>query len=1028
MLAGSGLYVLPTQRAFPDEEVIQLSGTVDARHSPAQESRHVLTGISALQTEAVIPIYVDGTQTANDVARRIAQAIDQAVLRGELLGVVPHRLGNLGYATTDPNDIPKIHRVNVEGAVEITASSGAGLPFVIQGVVGLNDPLNNLGNVLAPIDTDMTRDEVASVVDGLLEDLVHNPTIITQTGLYFDDGDSFVLDDGFNSPVVYEFDSGYVLYVPVGGGSVARSGIADGEYFTISDEGDTVRATFEFDKDGAGMFQTDPDVVRIPIQETDSAVGISRLIEAAVAAHPNSGLLGLLTPASSPTPLYPRATTGNRVQLGGNTYTKLTFSPGSHLQQYAPLVATVPAGGGAAIADGHRITFTAGLNSVVFEFNKFGGTAVNSVPINITNADTAAVVAEKIVTAVEGYRSRDLFNLTAIPIGSRVAFSLDEAVVWTSRAPFGADPFAWTTVPAANPGVSPLLSLQLPQTLGMQLPEPLTLHVPPAGIADGETFTIDDGVGVPVTFEFDSNGAVQTQTINNIPIPNTPVTFRSTSTAEDLGRAIVAAINAAGFAFEATMIGGTGNVDLGGGGLHSVTLPAGSTLFPTGPLSLQVPFLGGAGIIEGEVFHIDYAGQRFTFEFDSNGIRQDPTATLITYLATDSADRIADQIVSTLAIIPGLDLMPVRTSGPVRIVLGAASNVTVDTAQTHLNQTGVSDGLADGDRFVIANGAQTVTFEFDTNGVYNPLNAIVDIAPGSTQQQIAGEIIHEIDLKFPDAADPYLEPRHQGDGRIHLGGTAQHNLDTAASPGIVQFGVGGPIRDGQTFILSEHGNGVQFEFDKDGNWNPANRRIVISDTMPTWDPDPTVVNTLSRITAQAIAAAGLNLYPKELGGGELDLNANEYHNVTLTSSLIPVGPMVVQVPAAGGGVPGVVDGDTFTFTDAGSVSPRRTYVFEFDNNGTQSTRAVNTATEVVTVYRISFQGASTQNEIAQEIVNVVGGVAALGFTPRYLGGGVVDFAGDPLVYPLSFNTTTLSFAGTPGRRNAPRASPLRAGR
>ena len=40
-------------------------------------------GVTALQPQGVIPIYVDASQTANDVAERIVVALQQAVQRGD---------------------------------------------------------------------------------------------------------------------------------------------------------------------------------------------------------------------------------------------------------------------------------------------------------------------------------------------------------------------------------------------------------------------------------------------------------------------------------------------------------------------------------------------------------------------------------------------------------------------------------------------------------------------------------------------------------------------------------------------------------------------------------------------------------------------------------------------------------------------------------------------------------------------------------------------------------------------------------
>ncbi|HSO18838.1 MAG TPA: hypothetical protein VLT88_05245, partial [Desulfosarcina sp.] len=536
--------VLATRLGFPDEEVIELTGTAgnDVTFAP---------GVSALRPEGVIPIYVDATQTANDVAERITQAINQAVNTGQLIGVVPHRQGDLGYA--NPNTpIVDTNLVNLEGVTQVTLSAGTASRIVIDGAYGLNDPTGAAGNLLAPFHRDMSRVDVADMLDSLLEELFHNPTIITDTGLNFQDGDTFVLDDGINAPVIFEFDSGYVLNIPIGGGQVAAGGISDGENFTITDANGTTSVTFEFDKNGVvGAGHT-----RIPIQETESALGVARRIVDAVAAHPASNVLGLT----------PRILTGNRVQLGGTIGTTLTISPGS------------------------------------------------------------------VVTQAPG-----------------------------------------------QPGVSPSMTIGLPQTLGMQLPDPLTMHIPANSITDGETFVIDDGIIPPVTFEFEDTS------FGDLVDPGSVmVRFIPASSEEEIGREMVDAINSSGLALQATMLGGVGNIDLGGGSNFALPPAPTSPMLVTGPLSLQAPVGGGAVINVGDQFFIDAGPTRFTFEFVSGGPTSDPSFIAIPFDAADSQDVIADRVLLAIQTTAGLNLNPVKTTGPARVVLGATSNVTLDVSQTHL--------------------------------------------------------------------------------------------------------------------------------------------------------------------------------------------------------------------------------------------------------------------------------------------------------------------------------------------------------
>jgi len=862
---GSGLNVLATQSAFPNENVVTLAGTVgnQVTFSP---------GVTALEPEGVIPIYVDETQTANDVAERIALGIQQAVARGDLVAVTPHLNGDLGYEnpSVPPGEV-RINSVNLEGATNVVVDANSLL--TVDGGVDVN-----VGNLAAPIHTDMDRVEVASVLDGLLEDYYHNPTIIADDGLQFSDGDTFVLDDGLNAPVTYEFDHGYVLNIPIGGGVVANGGIPDGEYFTITDLSGTISATFEYDKDGSVM----PGSTPIQIRENDSALGVAKLTVQELQNHPLRTTLGLT----------PRFLTGNRVRIGGSLGSTLTLIPGGVLTQ-SP----------------------------------------------------------------------------------------------------------------GEPGVQPAVTIQLPQTLGIQLPEPLTIHIPAGGIADGETFVIGDGVLPPATFEFEN-----TAFGDGVALGNVQVNFSPASNEEEIGREIVTAIASSGLIVQATMIGGIGNIDLGGGANFVLTLPQGSPLMQTGPLSLQAPVAGGSAITDGDYFTINDGPATLTFEFEDTslppgdpGIGVTPGNIQIDYDPNDSQEAIADHIILRLQSTPGLDLDPVKTTGPGLVHLGSVAhdgspftNVTLDTTLTHLTQTGQHDQIVDGQLFVISDGTQTVQFEFDVDGTVNPANAIVDVAPGSTPHQIASEIIHEI-----GDATLGLFPEHEGNGRIHIGGTALHQLDTSAIASITQFGQPAPIPDQLTFIISEAAGSRTFEFTKDLTPEPGNIGIIFDDS------DSTDAIAQRTVTAIASGVSGLNIFPTYLGNGVIDVGGNQNHVVTLTSNLTQLGPMALQVPAAGGGITGVVDGEVFTITDLATTID---YVFEFDND-IPSIEGVTYQTGNIP---IPFAFANSQNDIGHAIVQAVRDVAALDFSPTYDVGGVVNLGGDPLTHSLSLNSTVLTATGLRG--------------
>ena len=101
-------------------------------------------------------------------------------------------------------------------------------------------------------------------------------------------------------------------------------------------------------------------------------------------------------------------------------------------------------------------------------------------------------------------------------------------------------------------------------------------------------------------------------------------------------------------------------------------------------------------------------------------------------MPTDSQDILADKIVAAISAV-GLNLDPVKTTGPARIHLGAGTNLTLDTTLTHLTQTGDSGVLDDGSVFVIGNGTKSVPYEFDYNGIFDAFNnTILHVSPSST--------------------------------------------------------------------------------------------------------------------------------------------------------------------------------------------------------------------------------------------------------------------------------------------------------
>ncbi|MCA9144379.1 MAG: tandem-95 repeat protein [Planctomycetales bacterium] len=845
-------------------------------------------GNSSLIPQGNQPIFVHPTQTPADVAAQIAQAIRLSSLGAS---VIPH-------FNNDPN--LDGHRINLEGASSVQVSAGAATHLAVVGNVGVTP-----GNVIASINTSMSRDQVAVVLDGVLEQLFSNPALVATAGDAISDGDSFILNDSVNAPATFEFDSGFVMSLPPAGSNELFGGVKDGVTFTITDPNDLSQPplTFEFDKDHLIHPLGAPTVAagNTPILIADNASGgaVARAVANAVNTNTAAAALGL------------RGTVlgGGEVQLGGRFGQILTFSPGSGLARTdgAPFILEIPEAGGditlGGIRDGATITFTDGATSITYEFDKgFGvGTDANGNVhrrIGITDNFSQSQVATAILSALRSSGSAtlaalgiDLNNSVALAGGSRIRLA------GTTGTRIELSLGNNVTQPISEPGVTPTVSIQVPQTLTLQVPESLKLHVPAAGgqtggIVDGETFVLDDDATdnvIGLVFEFDNNNSVRSDANG---IQNIPVFFTATDSADRIALSILDAIaSRPQLALSPTKFGGDGNIDLGGTNA-SLTLPTGTRLIRTGPFAFQLPAAGGGvgGILDGGTFDIDLnpfdAIPPTRFEFDSNN-SFNAANIRIGYTTLDDANILANRVITTVKNTFNT-LHPQLINGPSGIEIGGFANtslVTSDPANgvtSHLTQTGVAGGLIDSnfDSFIISDGVNPqVIFELDLDGAVSPANSGISIKASSlsqnlgTQNQIAGAIINAI-----VAAGVGLTPRYLGDGTIHLGGTALHQLDTersrsffASDIGLTQSGQPGPIADGETFLVAVGGGNLVFEFDNDGSATAGRIAVPFTNDQTTSEIAQSIITTLRSNVG--------NLFPRQFGDHEdiIDFGGNESH-------------------------------------------------------------------------------------------------------------------------------------------------------
>ena len=197
-------------------------------------------------------------------------------------------------------------------------------------------------------------------------------------------------------------------------------------------------------------------------------------------------------------------------------------------------IVTVPSADGlvADIVDGTTFTIDDGTRRFTFEFdNNSASTSTNRVITLPTSATPAAVVAA-MQTAIDA----TTLAVTVTDLGSgKLQIGGSNAVTLLPQT-------SGLTV-AGSSGVRSTFGLQIPLQAGA-----------PVGVADGQTFVIDRS-GAPVTFEIDTDGTVVSG--------NVPVRITATSTATQIGNALVSAIQGAGLGLSPSYLGG-GFVQLGG--------------------------------------------------------------------------------------------------------------------------------------------------------------------------------------------------------------------------------------------------------------------------------------------------------------------------------------------------------------------------------------------------------------------------------------------------------------------------------
>ncbi|MCO8123946.1 GEVED domain-containing protein [Stieleria sp. TO1_6] len=219
--------------------------------------------------------------------------------------------------------------------------------------------------------------------------------------------------------------------------------------------------------------------------------------------------------------------------------------------------------------------------------------------------------------------------------------------------------------------------------VGIELSSGLT-----TATADGITVEVYDG-SITRQFELDSNNAVSPLSIA-VPIP-------AAGDATDFAAALAAAIDADPLlSFTARSSGPLVQL-VGGTPLSSATSASGSVQV-SGQIGtdigfgFQIPTIGNSNLAQvndGDSIIVRLgAVNEVTFEFDTNGLLNDTSATAVTISDNATLDQVADALVRSIGG-SGLGLAP-ENVGFGRVFLGGDNTYSIDLSNSNLVQTGLA--------------------------------------------------------------------------------------------------------------------------------------------------------------------------------------------------------------------------------------------------------------------------------------------------------------------------------------------------
>ncbi|HBE69802.1 MAG TPA: hypothetical protein DDW52_16780, partial [Planctomycetaceae bacterium] len=410
-----------------------------------------------------------------------------------------------------------------------------------------------------------------------------------------------------------------------------------------------------------------------------------------------------------------------------------------------------PAGPRGGILDSHFFTVSDGRSSVTFEFDTDGTVSPGRTAIDFS----AAVTAEDVANLVRDSIVASPLNLQPTVVNGR-----------------------WVHL-----GLSERGSADLGNSLMGLVGIARTLQ-------DGEIFTISSQ-GVTESFELTRDADV---TPGNI-----PVTFGVDDTQDVIAGRIVAAIEATALDLRPKSVG-DGNIAIGGvpGDTVNVGQAPGLVLRGTpgvrsrtqlrvfGPLVMQVPAVGAAGMTDGSQFSLTGNGITQIFEFDGdNSGPTSPDHIVVNYTPLSTGEDIA--LAVTQAINgAGLGIVA-QNIGGAQVSLGQINETQLNLGNSGL--TSFRGVVTDGEQFTISDGNQIVTFEFDNVDLGNGFagtNTPIRFSSTTTPDDLVLSMEAAI-----EASGLGLTATPLPNGVLELNDTPQFITDTTNAPTLVRSGVPG---------------------------------------------------------------------------------------------------------------------------------------------------------------------------------------------------------------------------------------------